>query len=89
MNYIITKNPQFFKKIGVYNFCNLEDMILPDTIAIDTETTGLKARHENIFCVQIGTGENNYLIHMYESSQAYIYSKCDSVRFIYLSWQIF
>lgn len=71
MNYIITKNPQFFKKIGVYNFCNLEDMILPDTIAIDTETTGLKARHENIFCVQIGTGENNYLIHMYDDNYCF------------------
>lgn len=70
MNYIITKNPQFFKKIGVYDYCNLEDMILPDTISIDTETTGLKARHENIFCVQIGTGSNNYIVDLYTSGDS-------------------
>lgn len=70
MNYIITKNPQFFKKIGVYDYCNLEDMILPDTISIDTETTGLKARHENIFCVQIGTGSNNYIVDLYTSGES-------------------
>lgn len=39
-NYIITKNKEFFQKIGTYNYCNLEDMILPDTIAYDSETTG-------------------------------------------------
>lgn len=39
MNYIITKTPEFFNKIGNYNFCNLEDMKLPDIISIDTETT--------------------------------------------------
>lgn len=68
MNYIITKNPEFFAKIGTYNFCNLEDMELPDKIAIDTETTGLTPRHHDIFCVQIGTGSNNYLIHMYDDN---------------------
>jgi DNA polymerase I-like protein with 3'-5' exonuclease and polymerase domains len=67
-NYIITKNPDFFKKIGDYNFCNIEDMILPSTISIDTETTGLVTRENDIFCTQIGTGENNYLIHMYDDN---------------------
>ena len=68
MNYIITKHPEFFDKIGVYNFCNLEDMLLPETVAIDTETTGLHPRDCDIFCVQIGTGVNNYLIHMYDDN---------------------
>jgi len=68
MNYIITKHPEFFDKIGEYNYCNLEDMILPNKIAIDTETTGLTARHNEIFCVQIGTGENNYIIVMYDNN---------------------
>lgn len=39
MNYIICKDRSQFEKIGSYNYCNLEDMILPDTIALDTETT--------------------------------------------------
>lgn len=38
-NYIITKTPEFFKKIRQFNFCQLEDMILPEVLAIDTETT--------------------------------------------------
>lgn len=68
MDYIITKHPEFFSKIGKYNFCSLEDMILPDKIAIDTETTGLEARKHEIFCTQIGTGTNNYIIHMYDDN---------------------
>lgn len=68
MNYIITKHPEFFDKIGKYNFCNLEDMILPESLATDTETTGLTPRDCDIFCVQIGTGKNNYLIHMYDDN---------------------
>ena len=68
MNYIITRNKEYFSNIGEYSFCDLEDMILPETIAIDTETTGLEARHCEVFCVQIGTGENNYLIHMYDDN---------------------
>jgi DNA polymerase-1 len=43
-------------------------MVLPETIALDTETTGLFPRNCEIFCVQIGTGENNYIIHMYDNN---------------------
>lgn len=66
-NYIITKHPEYFK-FGNYNFCNLEDMILPDIIALDTETTGLTARDCDMFCCQIGTGTNNYIIHQYDDN---------------------
>lgn len=62
MNYIITNNRPFFEKIGNYNYCNLEDMVLPDVIAFDSETTSLSPRKGHMFCVQIGTGENNYII---------------------------
>ena len=62
MNYIITKNQQFFKKIGDYNYCSLEDMILPETIALDTETTGFDPFKDSLFSIQIGTGTNNYII---------------------------
>jgi DNA polymerase I-like protein with 3'-5' exonuclease and polymerase domains len=62
MNYIVTNNKEFFNKIGKYNFCELKDMILPETISIDTETTGLDSKTDEIFCIQIGTGSNNYLI---------------------------
>jgi DNA polymerase-1 len=80
MNYIITKNPLFFTKIlsdqilaGQIGFCGLEDMKLDrfPAIAIDTETTGLEARNCEIFCVQIGTGENNYIIHMYDDNYVF------------------
>ncbi len=68
MNYIICKDRSQFEKIGSYNYCELEDMVLPDTIALDTETTGLAPRNCDIFCVQIGTGENNYIIVMYNDN---------------------
>ena len=70
MNYIITKNPEYFS-FGEYNFCRLEDMILSNTIGIDTETTGLEARKHEIFCIQIGTGSNNYIIHMYDDNYTF------------------
>jgi DNA polymerase I-like protein with 3'-5' exonuclease and polymerase domains len=65
MNYIITKNRSYFEKIGEYNYCSLEDMVLGDVISLDTETTGLQPRNCDIFCVQLGTGDNNYIIVMY------------------------
>ena len=71
MNYIITKNRAYFDKIGKYKFCNLEDMILPDSIAIDTETTGLEARKCDFTCVQLGTGVHNYIIHMYDNNYTF------------------
>jgi DNA polymerase I-like protein with 3'-5' exonuclease and polymerase domains len=76
MNYIISKNPDYFKKIipgqialtKTIGFCNLEDMILPDVIAVDTETTGLQARNCDLFCIQIGSGDNNYIIQLYDDN---------------------
>ena len=62
MNYIITNNREFFEKIGDYNYCNLEDMVLPMNLAVDTETTALYPRDGNLFAIQIGTGKDNYLI---------------------------
>jgi len=73
MNYIITKNIPYYIKIGNYNFCSLEDIELPEVLAVDSETTGLKARHENMFCLQIGTKINNYIIDFYSSEDAYIF----------------
>ena len=52
-NYIITKNKSYFQKIGNYNYCELFQMRLPEIISIDSETTGLEARHSDIFCIQI------------------------------------
>lgn len=78
MNYIICKDRSQFEKIGSYNYCNLEDMVLPETISFDTETTGLTPRNCDIFCVQIGTGENNYIIVMYNDN----YEFADLVPYI-------
>jgi len=71
MNYIICKDPTPFISLGEYNYCGLEDMILPDIIAIDSETGGLEARKQDIFCIQLGTGENNYLIKMYDNEYTF------------------
>lgn len=68
MNYIICKNKTPFESIGDYNYCTLEDMVLPETIACDSETTGLQPRNCDMFCFQIGTGENNYIIVMYNDN---------------------
>jgi DNA polymerase-1 len=78
MNYIICKDRSQFEKIGSYNYCNLEDMVLLDVIALDTETTGLTPRNCDIFCVQIGTGEDNYIIVMYNDN----YEFADLVPYI-------
>lgn len=71
MRYIITKNKAYFEKIGNYNYCSLEDMVLPETIAVDSETTGLFARKDNMFCLQVGTGDNGYIIDFYTSPDSY------------------
>lgn len=65
-NYIITKTPEYFKNIGDYNFCDISVLKnLPRVIAVDTETTGLHTHiGHRIFCVQIGTGKDNYIIDM-------------------------
>lgn len=67
-NYIITKTKSFFEKIGEFEYCDLTDMDLPETIAIDTETTSLKPVLGDIFAIQIGTGKDNYLIHCYDNN---------------------
>lgn len=69
MNYIITQNKAFFEKIGNYNYCNLSDMVLPEMIAVDTETTSLSAFDGEIFAIQIGTGNNNYLIDLQDHKE--------------------
>jgi len=72
MNFIITKNPSYYS-FGEYNFCDLTDMLLPSVIAVDSECTGLVARKEKMFCFQIGTGQNNYIIDFYTSEDAYTF----------------
>lgn len=71
MNYIICKNRKPFEAIGQYNYCSLEDMILSDIIAVDTETTGLNARNCDLFCIQIGTGVDNYIIVLYNDNYCF------------------
>ena len=53
MNYIVTKNPHFFKQIGDYSYCSLEDLKLTPTVAVDSETTGLDWKIDEMFCLQI------------------------------------
>lgn len=67
-NYIITKNIDFFKSIGNFLYCNLEEMQLTNTIAFDLETTSIKPILGDIFAIQIGTGKDNYLIHCYNNN---------------------
>lgn len=62
MNYIVTKNINFYKSIGNFNYCDLNEIILPSKIACDTETTSLSPLSGDIFSVQLGTGKDNYLL---------------------------
>jgi DNA polymerase I-like protein with 3'-5' exonuclease and polymerase domains len=61
-NIIVTKNKSYFEKIGNYNYCLIENVVLPNIVAFDSETTDLFFLKADMFCFQIGTGENNYLI---------------------------
>lgn len=67
-NYIITKNRKFFENIGNYTYAFLDNMTLPETIAVDTETTSLSPKDGYIFAIQIGTGKDNYLIDLQKHS---------------------
>lgn len=62
MNYIVTKNPDYYKSIGNYNYCLIEDVILPNIVSFDSETDGLLFLNSDMFCFQIGTGTDNYII---------------------------
>lgn len=73
--WIITENREFFERIGDYNYCSLEDMVLPDKIAYDSETTGLNALSDEVFSIQIGTKENNYLIDLQKHSTPLVKKK--------------
>ena len=61
MNYIVTNRQEYFEKIGQYNYCKIEDIILPRKVACDTETTALKTFKGDMFSIQIGTGKDNYI----------------------------
>lgn len=70
-NYIICKeeNRDKFIKLGYSTFCELEDMVLYDTIAFDFETEGLQARKNDVFCCQIGNGKDaNYIVVLYDNN---------------------
>lgn len=69
-SWIITRNPEFFKAIGEYNYAKLDDLKnLPDRIAYDSETTSLHPKDGSIFAIQIGTGFDNYLIDLQQYPQ--------------------
>jgi DNA polymerase-1 len=72
-DYIITKNREYFEKVGDYNYCSLEEILLPEIISIDSETTGLDSRHHDMFCLQVGSGVNNYIIDFYTSDDHYTF----------------
>lgn len=64
MNFLVTKNKEFFISIGQYNYCSLEEMgtMLTKGISVDSETTGLSALTDKVFSIQIGTGTHNFLV---------------------------
>lgn len=61
MRYIVTKNKSFFEEIGDYNYIDIKDIVLPNVLAVDTETTSLYPRLGDIFAIQVGTGGDEYL----------------------------
>ena len=70
MDYIVTKNKAYFDKIGTFNFCTLKEMKkkIPERVATDSECTHLKAILGDIFCIQFGTGKDNFIVHMYDDN---------------------
>lgn len=64
-NYIITNRQEYFEKIGIYNYCSIQDIILPKKVAVDSETTSLKTYKGEVFAIQVGTGQNNYLFDIF------------------------
>lgn len=72
MNYIVTKNPEFFQKIDKYNYLSLEEawekLKNIKKLAVDTETTGLNCRMDKVFAVQVGTGQDNFLFDLQDYS---------------------
>jgi DNA polymerase-1 len=75
MNYIVTKNKEYFQQIGNYNYCDLLDIIFPEIISIDSETTGLHSRNHDMFCLQVGTGDDNYIFDFYTSENHYTFKE--------------
>src|SRR5699024_1725383 len=69
MKYIITKRPEYFDMViekGItYSFCTLEgfkDKIRKEShLAYDSETTGLAFYNNDLFAIQIGTYEDQFL----------------------------
>lgn len=80
MNYIVCKDhfKSHFINLGFKMFCSLEEMELPKEIAFDSETTSLKPFKGEMFCCQIGTGKNNYLIVLYDNN----YNFSDIIPFL-------
>lgn len=71
-NIIITKNKEYFLKIGDYKYLDLDyfkENPLPSLIALDTETTSLNPRFGDIFCIQVGTGKDNYIFDLQKYPQ--------------------
>jgi DNA polymerase-1 len=72
-NYIVTNNPTFFQCIGDYLYCSIEEMAQMcapfDALACDSETTGLSRRSGKLFCIQIGTGQDNFIVDMQEHNR--------------------
>ncbi len=67
--WIITKNPDYFKKIGDYNYCDISVLKdLPKTVCCDSETDSLDAKTGSMFCVQIGTYTDAYIIDLQDYS---------------------
>ena len=71
MHYLITNREDHFLEHGIWeHFISVEDCLKDlegrTRLAVDTETTGLSFAFNKLWCVQIGTGENEYLIDLEE-----------------------
>lgn len=77
--WIVTKNKPFFEAIGKYNYCSLEDMKLTKRIAYDSETTGLDPKLDNVFCVQLATKTDNYIIDLQDYTTSLKFKEYEGV----------
>lgn len=83
MNYIVTRNPDFFRKIGEYHYCSLSELQQKlegvKGVSIDSETTGLRALDDKIFAVQIGTGRDNFVIDLQDYSSTIAFKEFEGI----------
>jgi DNA polymerase I-like protein with 3'-5' exonuclease and polymerase domains len=80
MNSVVTRNPDRFKLLGVEHISD-RIPLLGNTLAVDTETTGLEFTEDVVYSVQVGDG-NNYIFDVQSVEFSEVVSAIEGKRLI-------